>query len=123
MLRLSSATGPGPPTMASCGRRCLTFFVYKIVEFFWLSKNILTGKPTHSALKVSQAPCSYRLRSKVSITLHCQLCLTRVRMNCSKALLLLKVATMKNMSDLHYTKEAITCATTKLRFFTVRKDE
>jgi len=43
--------------------------------------------------------------------------------NCLKSTTAIKVAIMKNMDDLHYAKEAITCNNQINAFFTVSKDE
>ena len=69
----------------------------------------------------------YRLKSEVSITLHCQLhvCLTHYTAvqikNCLKSTSAIKVATMKNMDDFRYEGKP-SCATAKSTRFTVRWD-
>ena len=69
---------------------------------------------------------NYRLKSEVSITHHCQLCLTHytaVRIkNCLKSISPIKIATMKNMDDFHY-KGKPSCASAKSTLFAVSKDE
>ena len=66
------------------------------------------------------------LKSEVSITLHCQLCLTRYTAvqikNCSKSTSANKIVTMKNTDNFHY-KGKPSRATTKSKLFTVNKDE
>ena len=57
----------------------------------------MTGEPTH---------ITYRLKSEVSIMLHCQLCSThytaiRIK-NCLKSTSAIKVATMKNTDNFNY---------------------
>ena len=76
---------------------------------------------------VSHAPTiNYRLKSEVSIMLHCQLCSTRYTAlrikNCLKSTSAIKVATMKNTDDFCYEgKSSFATATSTL--FTVSKDE
>ena len=69
---------------------------------------------------------NYRLKSEVSITLHCWLCSTRytaVRIkNCLKSTSAIKIATMKNMGDFR-NKRKSSRATTKSTPFAVSKDE
>ena len=69
---------------------------------------------------------NYRLKSEVSITLHCRLCSTRYTAaqinNCSKSTSAVKVATMKNTDDFHYEGKP-SHATTKSTLFAVSKDE
>ena len=69
---------------------------------------------------------NYRLKSEVSITLHCQLCSTRytaVRIkNCSKSASAIKVTTIKNTDVFHYEGNP-SCATTKSTLLAVSKDE
>ena len=69
---------------------------------------------------------NYRLKSEVSITLHCWLCSTRYTAilikNCLKSISAIKIATMKNMDDFHLEgKPSRACA--KSTFFPVSKDE
>ena len=83
---------------------------------------------THTERNSAALPgyISYRLKSEVSITLHCQLCSTRstaVRTkNCSKNTFAIKTATMKNTDNFRYERKP-SCATAKLIFFAVSKDE
>ena len=69
---------------------------------------------------------NYRLKSEVSIMLHCRLCstcYTAVQIkNCSKSTSAIKKATMKNTDDFCY-EEKPSRATTKLTLFAVSKDE
>ena len=69
---------------------------------------------------------NYRLKSEVSITLHCRLCSTRYTVirikNCLKSAFVIKIATMKNMDDFRFeVKPSRAC--TKLTPFPVSKDE
>ena len=69
---------------------------------------------------------NYRLKSGISITLHCRLCSTRytaVRIkNCLKSISAIKIATTTNTDDFRY-KEKPSHAITKLTLFAVNKDE
>ena len=72
---------------------------------------MMTGEPTHTALKERNgAMCpshiSYRLKSEVSIMLHCQLCSTcytavQIKNNL-KSTSAIKVATMKKTDNFCY---------------------
>ena len=60
---------------------------------------------------ISAAPINYRLKSVVSIMLHCQphsahYTAAQIK-NYLKSTSIVRVATLKNMYDFHYTKEAI----------------
>ena len=69
---------------------------------------------------------NYRLKSEVSITLHCRLYSTHytaVRIkNCLKSTSAIKIATTKNTDDFHC-KEKPSHATAKSPLFAVSKDE
>ena len=69
---------------------------------------------------------NYRLKSEVSITLRCLLCLTRytaVRIkNCSKSTSAIKIATTKNTDNFCYEGKP-SRATTKSTLFAVSKEE
>ena len=69
---------------------------------------------------------NYRLKSKVSITLHCRLCSTRYTAvqtkNCLKSTSAIEIATMKNMDDFRFEGKS-SCARAKSTPFPVSKDE
>ena len=69
---------------------------------------------------------NYRLKSKVSITLHCRLCSTCYTVvqikNCSKSTSAIKITTIKNTDDICYEGKP-SCATVKLTLFAVSKNE
>ena len=70
----------------------------------------MTSEPTHTASEMAlRAPATYinyRLKSEVSITLHCQLFSIRYTAfrikNCLKSTSAIKIATMKNTDDFRY---------------------
>ena len=80
----------------------------------------MTGEPMHTTSNErngARRP-NYQLssESKVSSTLHCQLCSTRytlLHMNYSKSTPAIKVATMKIQRIFHYEGKPSSCATTK----------
>ena len=67
-----------------------------------------SGEPTYTASEMvaTARPTNYRLKSEVSITLHCQLCSTRYAAfrikNCLKSTSAIKIATMTNTDDFRY---------------------
>ena len=87
----------------------------------------MTGEPMHTASEmVPHTPTTVeRLKSKVSMMLFCQLCLTHYAAfqikNCLKSTSAIKIATMKNMDDSHYEGKP-SRATTKSTLFAVSKD-
>ena len=69
---------------------------------------------------------NYRLKSEVSITLHCRLCSTHYTAvqikNCLKSTSAIKIVAMKNTDDFRYEGKP-SRATAKSTLFTVSKDE
>ena len=51
------------------------FFVCTCLLTFFVNNFIMTGEPTHTASEMAQRTSApYRLKSELSIMLHCQLC-------------------------------------------------
>ena len=106
------------------------FFAVLLVNFFCTIELLLLVNsciPHQKKEMALRAPTiNYRLKSEVSIMLHCQLCSThftalRIK-NCSKNTSAIKVATMINMDNFHYEGKP-SCATAKSTPFAVSYDE
>ena len=102
-----------------CTCLLLTYFVNNYYDWWTHAYRIWNGAACPSYI-------NYRLKSEVSITLHCRLCSTRytaVRIkNCSKSTSAIKIATMKNTDNLHYEGKP-SRTTAKSTLFAVNKYE